>query len=743
VILMAWPSIAHPAAAADPDWSERAPSPTRSGDVKGTGGPAESQPTGRLIVRYAEGTSEAGRERVRESAGLELVADVALSDTELVEPSGAVAQAITRLDAQAAIEFVEPEYRRAQATGPTGEPLFGEEWGLHNTGQTIGGFTGVPDVDMNVPEAWAITTGSPGLIVAVLDDGVDFSHPDLAGRSWVNADEIAGNLVDDDLNGYVDDTNGWDFCNNDNTVHEGTASHGTHVAGSIAASGNGVGIAGVAPTVQIMAVKFISDDPLCSTDQQAINAIAYAAANGAKIINASWGGYDVSASLRTAIESVPDVLVVTAAGNNNIDNDLTPLYPASYDLSNILSVASVHNEGYLSGFTNFGFESVDLSAPGEDILSSVVGGGWAYSSGTSMSAALASGVAALAASARPALLGDAAALRLHLIATAKALPSTLGWVASPRLLDARAAVVSRPDIRRLSGANRYATAAAISAATFTPHVQYLFIATGLNFPDALAGGALAAQLGSPLLLVQTNSIPPATLAEVQRLQPEEIYVLGSSGVVSESVAVQLSTHAPTYRLAGANRYATAVAVSSGWPAGVPNVFIATGANFPDALAGVPASGALGGGPLLLTAQTSLPPETAAELMRLDPARVVILGSSGVISDAVASQISAAAGAPVLRLAGANRFATAATVSAYAFPAAETAFVANGLDFPDALAGGPSGGAFGGPLLLSTATSAQPPTMQELQRLQPARIFILGGPSVVPDAVINQIDALFP
>nr|MBA2633976.1 cell wall-binding repeat-containing protein [Chloroflexota bacterium] len=213
--------------------------------------------------------------------------------------------------------------------------------------------------------------------------------------------------------------------------------------------------------------------------------------------------------------------------------------------------------------------------------------------------------------------------------------------------------------------------------------------------------------------------------------------------VSESVAVQVSTHAPTYRLAGANRYATAVAVSSGWPAGVPNVFIATGANFPDALAGVPASGALGGGPLLLTAQNSLPPETAAELMRLDPARVVILGSSGVISDAVASQVSAAAGAPVLRVAGANRFATAATVSAFAFPAAETTFVANGLDFPDALAGGPSGGAFGGPLLLSTATSAQPPTMQELQRLQPARIFILGGPSVVSDGVINQFDALFP
>lgn len=708
--------------------------------VKGSGQPIEPEPTGRLIVRYAEGTAEADRGRVRASAGLELVGEVALPNTELVQPNGAVAQAITRLGAHPAIEFVEPEYRRARAAGPTTEPLYGQQWGLNNTGQVVGGFTGVPDVDMNVPEAWEITTGSPSLLVAVLDDGVDFTHPDLAGRQWVNDDPVDG--LDNDGNGYIDDTNGWDFCNGDNTVHDGTDTHGTHVAGSIAASGNGVGIAGVAPTVRIMAVKFISDDPLCSTDSQAASAIAYAAANGATIINASWGGYGNSSTLAAAIAEAPGVLFVAAAGNENNDNDLNPVYPASFDLPNILSVAAIHNEGFLSDFTNVGVESVDLSAPGEDILSSTVGGGWGYGSGTSMSAANASGVAALASSAVPALLGNAPALRQHLIATAKALPSTLYWVAAPRLLDARAAVVSRPDIRRLSGNNRFGTAAAISAATFVPHVPYLFIATGLNFPDALAGGALAAQVGSPLLLVQTNSIPPDTLTEIQRLKPQSIYVLGGGGAVSDSVAGQLSTHAPTYRLAGGNRYSTAVAASSGWDPGVPNVFIATGANFPDALAGVPASAALGG-PLLLTAQNSVPAETRAELERLDPARVVILGGTGVISDAVANQIGGYAGAPVLRLFGANRFATAAAVSANAFPVAESAFVANGLNFPDALAGGPSGGAFGGPLLLSTATNAQSPTLQELRRLQPARIFILGGPGVVEPAVIDQINALFP
>ena len=744
VALVTWPSAAAPAAATDElDWSRPAPSPTRSGEVKGSGQPVDAQPTGRLIVQYEEGTSDAAREELRESAGLELVTDVALADTELVDPAGTVALAIAQLDARAAIASVEPEYRRTQAAGPTTEALFGQQWALHNTGQTIETFTGVPDVDMNVPEAWEITTGSPSVVVAVLDDGVDFSHPDLAGRQWVNPGEIAGNGIDDDGNTLVDDVNGWDFCNDDNSVHEGTGTHGTHIAGSIAASGNGAGIAGVAPSVQIMAVKFIG--PGCGTDSQAIDAIAYAASEGARIINASWGGYGVSAALGEAIEAVPNVLMVAAAGNTNSDNDLNPLYPASYDLPNILSVASVHNEGFLSDFTNVGSQSVDLSAPGEDILSSTVGGGWGYLSGTSMSAAHASGVAALAASARPALLGNAPALREHLIATARALPSTLGWVASPRLLDARAAVVSRPDIRRLSGADRYATAATISAATFTPRVPYAFVATGQNFPDALAGGALAAQLGSPLLLVRSSSIPDATRAELQRVRPDEIYVFGGTAAVSDAVVAQLRPYAAStsvVRIAGANRYATAAAISAGFAPNVPNVFIATGTNFPDALAGVPASAALSG-PLLLTTSSAIPAATHAELQRLTPQRIVILGGSAVISDAVASQLEANYSGSVVRMSGANRFETAAAVAAQAFPAAETAFVANGLSFPDALAGGPSAGAFGGPLLLVTATGTPPATAQELQRLQPARIFVLGGPAVVSDAVVNQINALFP
>ena len=753
IVSGSWPA---PSAAAEPDLTGPAPMPTRSGVPKGEGQPAPSDPTGRLFVTYRPGSSPDQRRAVRATERLELVADVPLPDTELVKPAGglgALAAAATSLEHRPEVASVEREYRRHVFAGPTGEPLFGQQWALNNTGQTVGGFAGVKDVDMNVPEAWQITTGSPNVVVAVIDDGVDFSHPDLAGRAWVNPGETPGDGIDNDANGHIDDINGWDFCNDDATLHDAGDYHGTHVAGSIAASGNGTGIAGVAPSVKIMALKFISDDPSCSTDFQAVQAIEYAHAKGARIVNASWGGYDYSSTIYAAIDNVSDTLFVAAAGNDNNDNDGTySVYPASFDLSNILAVASAHNEGFLSDGTNYGIRSVDIAAPGEDILSAVPdddpGDLWQYFSGTSMAAANTSGVAALVASARPALLAAGGeTMKQHLVRTARALPSVLGWIAVPRLIDARAAVVTRPDVRRLSGTDRYATAAAISAATFTPHVPYLFIATGSGFPDALAGAALAAQTGSPLLLVSKSAIPGPTLAEIKRLKPYHIYVLGGTGVVSETVRNQLASHDDStsggpYRLAGADRYATAAAISrAAFDPGGPTAFIATGTTFPDALAGAPASAQLGG-PLLLVTKTGIPSATATELSRLRPARIVILGGTAVVSNAVATRLGSYSGT-VIRMSGADRYATAAKVAQDVFQSAGTAFVANGLGFPDALAGGPSAGAFGGPLLLVSGTSVPSPTGQQLQRLKPARIFVLGGPSVVSNSVITKINALFP
>lgn len=744
-----------PAAAAGPSVG-RASQPAFVGE-RGAGQASPPAPTGRLIVRYRPGVDAAERRSLRDAERLDLAAELPLIDAEVVAPQGRQAlDAVPGLARRGEVLSVEPEYRRTAFGGPIGEPDFGQLWGLNNAGFSQGGLAGAPNFDMNVPEAWDVTTGSPTQIVAVIDDGVDFSHPDLAGSQWVNPGEVAGDGLDNDGNGLKDDVNGWDFCHEDASVHDvGDDRHGTHVAGTIAARGNGIGIAGVAPSVKIMAIKFLSsNDTGCGTDAQAIEAIAYAAAQGARIINASWGGYGVSSALGAAIAAVPSVLVVAAAGNDNIDNDSSPVYPASYDLPNVLSVANAHYVGFLSGTTNYGVSTVDVAAPGTAIWSSIpapAGGvpGWMFMSGTSMAAANASGVAALATSAKPSLYGNATALRDHLIRTGRAMPGATGWIANSRLLDARAAVVARPDIARIAGADRYATAAAMSAAVYPPRVEFAFVAVGTNFPDALAGGPLAAAVGAPVLLTQGSDVPAATLQELSRLRPDTIIVLGGPSVISDVVVTKLRGYATSGnvgRIFGADRYATAAEISRSWsPVDVPVAYVATGRNFPDALAGVPAAG-LGPspGPLLLVTESTIPASTATALGELDPGRIVILGGPSVVGDGVASALAAYTSGGVSRLYGADRYATAAAISSSGlFSLAGTIFVATGRNFPDSLAGGSPGATGGAPLLLVPGASVPAVTQGELQRIGPARIYVLGGPSVVSEGVVATIRGFFP
>ena len=300
------------------------------------------------------------------------------------------------------------------------------------------------------------------------------------------------------------------------------------------------------------------------------------------------------------------------------------------------------------------------------------------------------------------------------------------------------------DVDRLAGADRYATAAAVSAASYSPGVPVAYVATGANFPDALAAGAAAVRRGGPVLLVTSWNIPGPTATELARLDPAEIVVVGGSTIVSQVVVNQLSAYATTgtvRRLAGANRYATAAAISrDAFPQDVPVAYVATGTNFPDALAGVAAAGS-GGGPVLLTQPNELPWETAAELSRLRPDRIVVLGGTSVISGAVANALNAYADSGVTRLSGANRYATAVGVSRNTFASSEVVFIATGLNFPDALGGGPVAGSVPGPLLLVPGTSVPTDVAAELQRLGASRVVILGGTSVVSSGVQAQLGSL--
>jgi uncharacterized repeat protein (TIGR01451 family) len=298
-----------------------------------------------------------------------------------------------------------------------------------------------------------------------------------------------------------------------------------------------------------------------------------------------------------------------------------------------------------------------------------------------------------------------------------------------------------PAILRYAGSNRYGTAAATSAADFET-ADTVFIATGQNFPDALAGAALAGARGAPVLLVQRDAVPHETLAELQRLTPNTIVILGGEAVVSPSVAQQLETYGNVVRLAGSNRYGTAAAISEyGYPGGAPVALVVTGTSFPDALAAGPAAAHLGG-PVLLTATDTLPDVTVAELLRLDPDEILVIGGAAVVSDAVLAQLDVIA--PTTRIAGPNRYATAVAVSSHAFaPEVPRVYVSVGTNFPDALAGGPAAAIYGSPLLLVQTDAIPTTVVAEIQRLTPYDIVILGGTAVVSSDVAAALQALIP
>jgi subtilisin family serine protease len=261
-------------------------------------------------------------------------------------------------------------------------------------------------------EAWVNKTDCSSVYVGIIDEGMMFTHEDLAGNVWTNPyDPVDG--VDNDGNGYIDDVHGWDFAGNDNTVYDGSGDdHGTHVSGTIAAKGgNGKGVAGVCWQIRLISVKFLGNNG--GTTANAIKAVNYVTdlktRHGLKIVatNNSWGGGGYSIGLYNAIESAgaADILFVAAAGNSGVNMESSPQYPASYPNANIISVAAIDNLGNLASWSNYGSTSVDLGAPGVSIWSTVPNrkNHSAYSSysGTSMATPHVTGAAALYAAAHP------------------------------------------------------------------------------------------------------------------------------------------------------------------------------------------------------------------------------------------------------------------------------------------------------------------------------------------------------
>ena len=322
-----------------------------------------------IIVKFGDGVSVSAAQAINASFGARTVArSEGVSGLQLVRlPKGVTAAtASLRYSETEGVAYAQPNYLHQISALPN-DTRMSELWGMHNEGQT----GGVEDADIDAPEAWDVQTGDGDVIVAVIDTGVDYRHPDLVDNMWTNPGEIPGNSIDDDGNGYVDDVYGYDFINYDSDPVDDHA-HGTHCSGTIGGvADNGLGVAGVAWDVQIMALKFLSADGYGDT-WGAVEAIYYAEMMGADIMSNSWGGGPWEQVLYDAIAST-DALFVAAAGNDSSSTDEWENYPSCYDLPNVLAVGATDAWDQIAWFSNWGAETVDVFAPGDNVLSTVAG----------------------------------------------------------------------------------------------------------------------------------------------------------------------------------------------------------------------------------------------------------------------------------------------------------------------------------------------------------------------------------
>jgi len=470
--------------------------------------PRSAYAAGEILVKYrtADRAAASGIHQHRwGTRALKFLESAGVHRIKLPE-SMSVREALELFRQDPLVAYAEPNYRRYLRRTPD-DASYPSLWGL---------------AKINAPGAWDVATNCGSVVVALIDSGVDDLHPDLAANIWVNTGEIAGNGIDDDANGKIDDTRGWDFVSEDNDPMD-VDGHGTHVAGTIGAVGdNALGVTGLCWGAKIMVLQAF-DAVGNATVADTIEAMDYARGNGARVVNASYTGSEFSQAEKDAIAQLNSggILLVAAAGNEGADNDQTPSYPAGYNLPNIISVAASNTSDLLASFSNFGLTKVHVVAPGVSVLSTYLNDDYAVESGTSMATPHVSGLAALVWSSNPGL--SAAQVKDRIMDCVDRIPSLEGLIFTAGRINADNSV------RNIPAPPSDFAAAGVSSSRID-------VSWDDNYSDAISVKIERRQSGGPAFVEIATVGPGVSVYQDTSVQAATTYDYRAKGVNSDNAS---------------------------------------------------------------------------------------------------------------------------------------------------------------------------------------------------------------